>query len=298
MKARLINKPVKQPTNQENKLCEINLDQAISASDSKMTSKSIRKKENIVLNIEMSNGLTQATEFTPEEDKYVAEIKSLQPGVQSLRVAYLNSEPVESSIKVKNEPATVLGITPNNFEIEVGTQLDSKLNLKILYPAQLPNITVMPIVSENLHSLTFQFFAEYEKDILIPDIKYFSGSYIPKQENITLYAWYKASNNIQITLKHNWTQLANFGDMWLNDADLGVNYTMDDVVVTFSDLWYNNDELTYKIIDYTPKRSGYTFLGWALTETGDVIYKSNEPIYGVLGKFKQNNTLYAKWQKI
>lgn len=183
-------------------------------------------------------------------------------------------------------------------EIEAETQLDSKLNLKILYPAQLPNITVMPIVSENLHNLIFQFFAEYEKDILIPDIKYVSGSYLPKQENINLYAWYKASNDIQITLKHNWTQLANFGEMWLNDADLGVNYTMDDVVVTFSDLWYNNDELTYKIIDYTPKRSGYIFLGWALTETGDVVYKSNEPIYGVLGKFKQNNTLYAKWQKI
>lgn len=147
MKARLINKPVKQPTNQENKLCEINLDQAISAtaSDSKMTSKSIRKKENIVLNIEMSNGLTQATEFTPEEDKYVAEIKSLQPGVQSLRVAYLNSEPVESSIKVKNEPATVLGITPNNFEIEVG-QLQT---VNIMFDKKFPSDQQPPKILNN-----------------------------------------------------------------------------------------------------------------------------------------------------
>lgn len=145
MKARLINKPVKQPTNQESKLCENNLDQTISASGSKMTSKSIRKKENIILNIEMSNGLTQATEFTPEEDKYVAEIKSLQPGVQSLRVAYLNSEPVESSIKVKNEPATVLGITPNNFEIEVG-QLQT---VNIMFDKKFPSDQQPPKILNN-----------------------------------------------------------------------------------------------------------------------------------------------------
>ena len=145
MKARLINKPVKQPTNQESKLCEINLDQTLSASGSKMTSKSIRKKENIILNIEMSNGLTQATEFTPEEDEYVAEIKTLQPGVQSLRVAYLNSEPVESSIKVKNEPATVLGITPNNFEIEVG-QLQT---VNIMFDKKFPSDQQPPKILNN-----------------------------------------------------------------------------------------------------------------------------------------------------
>lgn len=111
-------------------------------------------------------------------------------------------------------------------------------------------------------------------------------SKVATYKNKATYSGYEGVNNGTVTLYAIWEPI-NYTIAYNANGGKG---TMAKTTTTY-------DELT-QLLENTFTRVGYTFIGWATSAKGDVVYEDLDEVINLANKNKATATLYAKWSPI
>ena len=114
------------------------------ANITKMVSRSVRTNPVTTINVTVpdkdkldlaySEGLTQTKPFELVGQEFQTEIRTLSPGIQTLKATYRDSDDLTSHVYVKNLAANTISVVPNELTIEVNQFQTITLNFDKEFP--------------------------------------------------------------------------------------------------------------------------------------------------------------------